>query len=65
MATNSVPLGGQIFLGIVMDDNLFLIIMASIIENFEIPWLMPIIAGITAIYLGVVFYYKFKTLKLS
>jgi|TARA_B110000305_G_scaffold29925_1_gene28329 predicted lipid-binding transport protein (Tim44 family) len=30
VATNSVPLGGQIFLGIVMDDNLFLIIMALV-----------------------------------
>ena len=44
---------------------IYTMIEASIIENFEIPWLMPIIAGITAIYLGVVFYYKFKTLKLS
>jgi uncharacterized membrane protein len=43
----------------------YTIIEASIIKNFEMPWLIPIIIGIVAIYIGVVFYYKFKTLKLS
>ena len=41
----------------------YTIIEASIIENFKMPWLMPIIIGIVAIYLGVVFHYKFKILK--
>jgi hypothetical protein len=27
------------------------------------PWLIPIIIGIVAIYIGVVFYYKLKILK--
>jgi uncharacterized membrane protein len=44
---------------------LYTMIEASIIENFEMPWIMPIIIGIVLLYLPVVLYYKFKTLKLS
>lgn len=41
----------------------YTMIESSIIKNFEMPWLMPIIIGIVAIYIGVVFYYKLKILK--
>lgn len=41
----------------------YTMIESSIIKNFEMPWLMPIIIGIVAIYIGVIFYYKLKILK--
>jgi uncharacterized membrane protein len=44
---------------------IYTMIEASIIENFEMPWIMPIIMGIVLLYLPVVLHYKFKTLKLS
>ena len=43
---------------------LYTMIEASIIENSEMPWIMPIIVGIVLLYLPVVLYYKFKTVKL-
>ena len=54
-----------LLLAIICPLIVYTIIEASIIKNFEMPWLMPIIIGIVAIYIGVVFYYKFKRLKLS
>ena len=54
-----------LLLSIICPLIVYTIIEASIIKNFEMPWLMPIIIGNAAIYLGIVFYYKFKTLKLS
>lgn len=41
----------------------YTMIESSIIKNFEMPWLMPIIIGIVAIYIGVIFHYKLKILK--
>ena len=55
----------SLLLAIICPLIVYTIIEASIIKNFEMPWLMPIIIGNAAIYLGIVFYYKFKTLKLS
>jgi len=52
-----------LLLAIISPLIVYTIIEASIIKNFEMPWLMPIIIGIVAIYIGVVFYYKFKILK--
>lgn len=44
---------------------IYTMIEASIIENFEMPWIMPMIIGIVLLYLPVVLHYKFKILKLS
>ena len=55
----------SLLLAIICPLIVYTIIEASITKNFEMPWLMPIIIGNAAIYLGIVFYYKFKTLKLS
>jgi len=44
---------------------LYTMIKASIIENFEMPWILPLVLGIVLLYLPVVLYYKFKTIKSS
>ena len=38
-------------------------VKGSLIKNFEMPWILPIISSIVLIYLISIFYYKFKTLK--
>ena len=52
-----------LLLSIICPLIVYTIIEASIIKNFEMPWLMSIIIGIAGIYIGVVFYYKLKILK--
>ena len=53
----------SLLLAIICPLIVYTIIEASIIKNFETPWLMSIIIGIAGIYIGVVFYYKLKILK--
>jgi uncharacterized membrane protein len=42
---------------------LYLIIQASVVKNFDMPYLMFMILGIIAIYISLIFYYKFALLK--
>jgi len=50
-----------LLLAIICPLIVYTIIEASITKNFEMPWLMPIIIGIVAIYIGLFFIINLKS----
>ena len=54
-----------LFLATLCPIIVFTMIKASVIKNLEMPWIMPMIIAIVLLYLPVILFYKFKTLKKS
>lgn len=58
-----VMLFTALLLAIITPFIVYSMTQASLVKNFEMPWILPVILGIVIVYLIAVFYQKFKTPK--